>query len=553
MLKDVVVVGSGAAGLCAAVVAANSGLDVLLVEKTRYFGGTTAFAGGGSWIPSNPLMGQVGYSDRREAAESYIASVVGSDARAQLVKAFLDNGPAMVEHLLGRSEVRFVPRALMADNSMNAPGSLAGGRSLGPAPYDGRLLGPYFEKVRAPLAEFNAPFGLMLGPLELQHVLNATKSFASFRIAAAMMLRYLADRMRHSRGTALTSGNALVARLLRSALNAGVTLWSEAPALSLVCEDGRVSGVVVRREGRETRIDARRGVVLATGGFSADPELRKKYYAHADRHQSLVAEGNTGDGQRMAMQAGAVRDERPNARNGYWAAVSTLRGRDGSVRKCPHLFMDLPKPGCIAVNASGRRFANEAAADFANAMLDTGSVPAYLICDHRFINKYGMGFVWPWGLRLGRMRRAGYFTIASTLEGLAGKLGIDAGELQNTVARNNAFAVSGRDEDFGKGEAKADRLAGDAAHAPNPCLGAIGTPPFYAVEMVSGDFSSTVGLKTDDKGRVLDGAGAPIAGLYAAGLDANSPWGGHEAELAHGGFIGVALTFGYIVGRHLAE
>jgi succinate dehydrogenase/fumarate reductase flavoprotein subunit len=549
MQKDVVVVGSGGAGMMAAIVAAHAGLEVLLVEKTQYFGGTTAYSGGGLWIPGNHLMSAAGLSDTRSSAEHYIKHIVGEQVRPEMLDAFLDNGPAMVRYLADRTAVQLMSRSPAPDYYTEVEGSTAGGRALGPPVFDGRRLGSYLSKLRPPFREFNAPFGMMLSPLDLMHILNARKTKAAFKYTANLVARFIWDRLRYSRGTRLTMGGALAASLLRSALDAGVTLWSESPAKALIKKGNRVDGVIVDHAGESIRVAARRGVVLATGGFAADPELARQYFPWAEQHQTLASPGSTGDGLRMALTVGAV-IQKGNYRNSGSAVVSLLREANGTLIKCPHLFMDISKPGCIAVNKSGRRFGNEGNLHLAEAIEATKSVPAYLVCDHAFIKKYGLGLVWPGAVRLRKMVRLGYVTEAPTLRELAVKLGVDGEELVRTVDRNNAFAANGADLDFGRGDSGFDRSIGDPTHRPNPSLGPIANPPFYAVQVFPGDDgSSLTGLRANANGQVLDASDNPIAGLYACGLDMNSIWAGRA--IANGGYHGVNMTFGYIISRHI--
>jgi succinate dehydrogenase/fumarate reductase flavoprotein subunit len=416
--------------------------------------------------------------------------------------------------------------------------------------YDGRKLGPWLKKLRPPMQEFNAPMGMMLGPLDLMNVMQATRSWPAFVYSVKLGARFVWDKLIHGRGTRLTMGNALAARLLRSTVDAGVTLWDSSPALKLVKNGNLVTGAVIKHEGREVIVHARRGVVIATGGFSHDPEFRQQYFPFPEQHQTIVAEGATGDGLRMAFEAGAVMD-RANRRNIFGVVVSLLKKNDGSVIRCPHFFSDLPKPGCIAVNRSGKRFGNEANLELPFAMQETGSVPAWLICDSKFIYKHGLGLVWPWGIRKGMMRRAGYLIEAPTLRALAQKLGIDVDEFEKTVAANNEYAKTGVDVEFRRGQRDLDRSLGDPTRKPNPCLGPIETAPFYAVQVFPGDVSSTAGLLTDINGQALDAKGAPIPGLYASGNDANSLWAGNG--ISNGVYNGPNLTFGYIIGRHLAQ
>ena len=283
--------------------------------------------------------------------------------------------------------------------------------------------------------------------------------------------------------------------------------------------------------------------MLASGGFSANPEMRARFIPFAEHHVSLVPDTNTGDGINLALEAGGVMDK-DNVSNGAWTVMSLAREADGRVIKFPHIFLDRSKPGCIAVNREGRRFTDEATLDMVKDMHATGSVPAHLVCDHRFIKKYGLGMVKPGGLGLKKWIANGYIITAPTLRELAALIDCDAANLEDSAARMTRYAAEGQDPDFGKGGNASDRAMGDPNHAPNPCLGPVDTPPFYAVRILPGDSTTTLGLRVDSRARVLDSAGNPIPGLYAAGLDMNSLWRG--APPANGGNNTLSLTFGYL-------
>lgn len=548
--KDVVVVGSGGAGLTAATVAARHGLDVLLAEKTAWFGGTTALSGGGVWVPGSTLATQAGLGEAAGTAARYVHEVVGPTLRADLLDAFLDAAPRMVDFLHAHTAVRFAVQRGFADWHPAASGFSHEGRLLVPLEYDARELGPHFAQLRPPLTEFNAPGGMMIGLADMGYAANATRSFAAFRHMARLALRFGLDRLaRHPRGTRLTMGNALVARLLRSALDAGVTLWRQAPMQRLLVEQGRVTGVVLQRGGEQLEVRARRGVVLATGGFSANSEMRRQFIPYAEHHVSLVPEGNTGDGLAAARAAGG-RFDGENLSNAGWVVVSVLRRADGSVRKFPHLFLDRGKPGCIAVNAQGKRFSNESATNLVEPMHRSGSVPAYLVCDEAFIHRYGLGLVRPGGWGLRRMIAEGYIVTAPTLQALAAAIGVPPHALEATVKRFNGQAERGVDEDFERGNARADHVMGDPSHGPNPCLGPVRKAPFYALKVFPGDSTTTVGLRVDARARVLDMQDAPVPGLYAIGLDMNSLWRGRAP--GNGANNTLSLTFGFIAGHALA-
>lgn len=548
--KDVVVVGSGGSGLTVAIVAASQGLDVLLVEKTGLFGGTTALSGGGIWVPCNSLARDAGLADDPEEAFKYVQEVVGPTLRSDLLQAFLEAAPRMVDYLQTHTSTRFAVQRGFADWHPQVDGFRADGRLLSPVEYDGRELGEYFVQLRPPLSEFNAPGGMMLSISDMPHIARASRSFTSFKHIGRLVLRFAMDRLRYPRGTRLTMGNALTARLLRSALDVGVELWKNAPMRSLIREDGAVKGIIIERDGQPLEIRTRRGVVLATGGFSSNEAMRKQYFPFAEHHVSLVPEGNTGDGLQQAREAGAHFDGE-NLSNAGWVVVSVLQEEGGRVRKFPHLYLDRGKPGCIAINREGKRFGNEATTNLVAAMHATGSVPAHLICDHKFIKKYGLGLVRPGGCGLKRLIKTGYILTAPTLEALAFRIGVDPDNLVASVARFNRQAASGVDEDFARGRDQADLPMGDPAHKPNPCLGPILHAPYYAVKILPGDSTTTVGLRIDDKARVLDADDRPIPGLHAVGLDMNSLWRGRAP--GNGANNTLSLTFGFIAGQALAQ
>jgi succinate dehydrogenase/fumarate reductase flavoprotein subunit len=546
---DVIVVGSGASGLTAAVRAAHAQLKVLVLEKSNHFGGTTAISGGGIWIPSNPQAIAAGIVDPPELARQYVLEVIGNMARPELVDAYLTNGPAMVRWLAENTPVEFLLSPETSDWYPEISGASRFGRLLSPKEYDGKELKDFFLQLRPAREEFNAPGGFMIDLFDLPYLagLPSLKSLWHF---GKLGFRFGFDKLRgYPRGTRLTMGNALAARLLRSALDAGVTLRRQVTVDQLMMDGRRVTGVSTVVDGRTLKLPARRGIVLASGGFSANETLRKDYMPYPDQHVSITADENTGDGMSMALAAGASLDGK-NLFNGVWAVVSKMTRADGYHARYAHLI-DMSKPGCIAVNAMGERFGNEASVSFVDAMHASGAVPAHIIGDAECVKKYGMGLVFPGAGNLKKLVKAGYVVEAPTLRALAASTGVNFEGLERTVATMNRYAMSGTDNEFHKGERQIDREIGDPKHGPNPCLGALEKPPFYAIKIYPGDGSTTVGLRIDAKSRVLDSSNEPLPGLYAAGLDANSIWRGKSP--AHGCNVGPAMVFGFTAGLNLAE
>jgi succinate dehydrogenase/fumarate reductase flavoprotein subunit len=554
---DVLVVGSGAAGMSAAITAAHSGLNVVITEKELRFGGTTARSGGWLWIPGTSLARAWGIVESPEQARTYLRHEAGNGFDAARVDAFLAAGPEAVDFFTTKTALRFDMPLTFPDYHAEAPGGAQGGRSMVTRPFDARELGDHIRDIGSPLPELTV-FGMMLGSgKEIVHFMRATRSLASAVYVAKRLSRHAIDVLRHGRGMTLTNGNALAGRLAKSAFDLGIPLWLSSPVRELIVEDGAVRGAVVKRGERRIKVRAKRGVVLACGGFPHDVERRRAMFPHAPtghEHWSPGPAGNTGDGLRLAESVGGrIEDGLPNA--AAWVPVSLTTRQDGTNGVMPH-FIDRAKPGVIAVMRDGRRFANEGNSyhEFVQEMMKQArpgeEIAAFLICDHSALRKYGLGCVPPFPMPISRHLATGYLKRGATLAELAVQAGIDAHALEATVAQFNANAAEGRDPAFGKGSRAYNRYQGDALHGPNPCVGPIKAGPFYAIKLVIGDLGTYAGIKTDEHARALDGRGEPIPGLYAAGNDMASIMGGNYPGA--GITLGPALTFGYIAGKHLA-
>jgi 3-oxosteroid 1-dehydrogenase len=535
---DLVVLGSGACGMTAALVAAIEGARVLVLESTARVGGTSARSSGTLWIPR----------PEDSAAGTYLDALVGDKADRGLRQAFLAAGHAMVAYLEEHAGFRLRAYAEHPDYRQELPGAAGGMRPLEPPEFDGRLLANEFERVEWPIRELMLFGGMMVTRGEAARLLRAGRSFDATRLGAQLVLRYLADRLRYPRGTRLVLGNALVARLYKELLDRRVPVWCEAATERLLL-DGGVRGAAVRREARSIRVGAHHGIVLAGGGFPASAALRAKYFRQPVARHTAAAEGCVGDTLRLGQEAGGALG--PSGEdNAFWFPGSVATRPDGSTAVYPHIVLDRAKPGLVAVGRSGQRFTDEAASyhEFTRAMYRTVNVPAWLVCDRRFLWKYGLGMIRPMTLRLGRYIASGYLHAASTLEGLASAMGVEREGLLDSVRRNNEFAHIGIDADFGKGANAYDRANGDPAHKPNPCLGPIERAPFYAVRVEPTPLGTSLGLRTDANAQVCDAAGRPIPGLYAVGNDMQSVMGGEYPGA--GAQLGTGMTFGYLAARH---
>lgn len=555
---DVIVIGAGGAGLAAALFAAIDGARVLLVEHTEHVGGTTAYSGGTTWIPCTDAAAAVSGTDTLDNAEGYLTRAVGDRTPAALRRAFLDHGRRAIAHLAAHSEVRFRAYPLHPDYLSDIEGSTLRGRALEPLPFDGRRLGSLFALVRPPIPEFTVLGGMMVDRNDIFHLLRITRSLASLRHGARLLIRHLWDRTRYPRGTRLVMGNALVGRLLYSlAQRPNVSLLMETSVERIHTGTTGAFAVTLRRGSERRTVRARGGIVLASGGFNRHARLRSELLPDAHPDWCPGAPGHTGAAHDLALALGA-RYGTGALTHAFWAPVSMRKRFDGSTAVFPHLLMDRGKPGMITVDRSGKRFVNESTSYhlFALRMQEANAtgrtIPAFLIGDASAIRKYGIGMVRPGAKRMDHFLADGYLTRAATLRELAAQLGIDADALAGTVERFNAFAAKGVDEDFHRGTTACERNLGDAAsQGPNPTLGALTEAPFYAVRLYPGDIGAATGFVTDAYGRVLDATDRRISGLYAVGNDMHSIMGGVYA--GPGITLGPAIVFGYLAGRHAAK
>jgi succinate dehydrogenase/fumarate reductase flavoprotein subunit len=551
---DLIVVGSGAAGLATAITARKRGLDVVVLEKAPVFGGTTALSGGVLWVPLNPHARRQTPADTREAVRTYLMNETGRFFDAATVEVFLDNAPRMVEFFERETAVQFVP-TLYPDYHPDAPGGVDVGRSILAAPYDIRGLGADMARLKPPLKTITF-IGMMFNSsnADLKHFFQATKSWTSFWYVLRRLATHVKELALYRRGVNVTSGNALAARLAKSALSLGIPICTGCAVDELLGDGTRITGV---RTGTG-RLHARHGVVLACGGFPHDVQRIAQAYPHVARggaHLSPTPDTNTGDGVRMAEAAGAAMAPRYDDA-AAWMPVSKVDLGGGETGVFPHL-LDRYKPGVIGVLRDGRRFTNESdsyhdvGAALVRACEGQRETAMWLVCDQATLSKYGLGYVKPAPMPIGRFLRNGYLLRGRTLAELARNAGLDAEGLTRTVQAYNQHAVHGHDPQFGRGRTSFNRYLADPAHRPNPCVAPVHTGPFYAVKVVMGDLGTFDGLRTSPVGEVLRADGRRIDGLYAVGNDRASMMGGGYpgAGITHG----PNMTFGYVTAHHIAD
>ncbi len=554
---DVIVLGTGAAALASAITAAHAGLQVVMLERDDVVGGTSALSGGALWIPMSRQAREAGVSDSPSDVRRYLRQVLGEGYRAEIVDSFLRNGPEALAFLEEHAELRYALRPLSPDYYPEFAGATDSGRVLEMGEFDGRRLGPWFEKLRPPLKGLMGFGGMMVNKTDVAHFMGMRRSLRSVLHMAGLTARFLLDRIGYSRGTRLVIGNAMVAALLKSALEHGVQIRLQHCTTRFVVNDrGTVAGVeAIGPGGRLHRLIARRGVVLGTGGLSHRPGVEADRPGSRADHRSLAAPMSDGSMIEMAQrQLGAALGDEHLRDNFYWAPMSFAR-IDGRDEVFPHIMLDRARPGIIAVNDRGERFVNEADSyhRFVQAMLRQqrhGATHFHLIADARALARHGLGFVRPRPGPHGRWLMERYLIQAPSIAALARRLGIDSDVLEGTVADFNAGAAKGVDTRFHRGESSYNQAMGDAA-APHPNLAPLLEGPFYAVRIVTGDLGSAKGLVTDACARVHRPDGRVIEGLYAVGTDMNSPVSGTYP--GPGIVLGTGLTFGYVAGRTIAS
>jgi 3-oxosteroid 1-dehydrogenase len=536
--EDVVIVGSGAAGLVASLVVAERGMRPLVVEKSSKVGGSSSLSGGGLWIPNNPLMRAAGGRDSAEDALRYLDDIVGdvgpASSRARR-EAFVADGPELVA-FLQRLGFQFVAAKGYPDYYPDRPGASVAGRCVEAKVFDGRKLGPWRDKLLVRPGADVAVYSV-----ELHRLVLAKRTVPGLLTA----IRVMAVRGRGRRllgQVPMTMGLSLVGQLLHLNMQRGTSIWLNAALVELITENGRVVGAVVEREGGRVRVGAARGVMLTAGGFARNEEMRQQHHPHPiTATWTAAAPSDSGDAIQAGIAVGAATALMDDA---WWLPTALAPGG-----RPIGLLWERSLPGSIIVDGSGQRFMNESApyVDCGHRMYErnkeSAAIPAWLVIDNKHRSRYPFT-----GMRPGKtpapMVSSGFLKAADTIEGLAQQIGIDAEGLAATTARFNRFAAVGKDDDFGRGANAYDRFYGDPRVKPNPNLAALDASPYYATAVYPGDLGTKGGLLTDEHARVLREDGTPIPGLYAAGNTTASIMG--RTYAGPGATLGPAVVFAHL-------
>jgi succinate dehydrogenase/fumarate reductase flavoprotein subunit len=533
---DVVVIGSGAAGLTAALAAHDGKAKVALLEKASTIGGATAVSGGVVWVPNNHHMSEVGIADSRDEALAYTKRLTDGRSSDALVETFIDTAPQMLKFVEDATSLRFTALAKYPDYHPEFPGGKPGGRSLDAGLFDSNELGDWKKKLRrSPI------FGMTA-----MSVTEATE-WGVFSKPLSLPFKLLGER--YSKGL-VCYGGALTGKLLKATLDRGIAPLLEHAARELVVEEGRVIGVRASRGGEDFFVRAKKGVVLASGGFEWNSELAKQFLGGPLTHPNSPP-CNEGDGLKMAMSVGA---DLANMTEAWWCPSIDIPGEEYDGKQLHRGdFATRSLPHTIIVNRRGQRFVNEAQNyndlmkpffAFESHAYERSNLPAWIILDSSYLAKYALMTYMP-----GRPPPE-WIPRADTLDALAEKIGVDARGLAATVARFNGFAREGKDPDFFRGDSLYDRFYGDPDQ-PNPNLGTIEKAPFFALEIHPGAIGTKGGARVNADAQVLAPNGAAIAGLYAAGnVMAGVTGAGYPGA---GSTIGAAMTFGFLAGRHAAR
>jgi 3-oxosteroid 1-dehydrogenase len=554
---DALIVGSGGGGMAAALTASASGLDVLVVEKSSRFGGSTALSGGGIWVPGAPAQRREGYAPPPEGVVEYLRRITEGLVSEARIRQYVQSAPQMLEFLEQLSGwLEFVWKPGYADYYPELPGGSELGSTINVPPIDLRKLGADEQRLLQPLAL--APRGIWLGPKELRTFYRIRQSWAGKSVLLKLVARMVRARVFGERMAAI--GQSLAARLRLAMRERGIPLWLDTPMLQLLTDaDGTVTGASVERDGNTQRIAARFGVILASGGFDHDLAWRKEELPILEQDWSFGNPAAMGDGIRAAQKLGAATELLDEA---WW--FPAIQWPDGRMQ---FMLNERMMPAQFIVNGDGKRFINEAAPymDFGHAMIDgqksgVTHIPCWLITDHRSWNRYVIaghlpvpkipGAPVPTGRKVPpAWLESGVVKAARTWDEMAAKIGVPAGQLSETAHRFNELARKGHDDDFNRGDSVYDNYYGDPTLS-NPNLHPLSGPPYYAFRIVLGDLGTSGGLRTDEYARVLRADDTVVRGLYAVG-NTSAPVMGRSYAGA-GATIGPAMTFGYVAAKHCA-
>jgi 3-oxosteroid 1-dehydrogenase len=540
---DFVIVGGGVGGLTAAITAKLAGLRPLLLEKTPLIGGSSVLSGGVLWLPNNPLMAREGVADSREDGLRYLANFVREDDVASTParrEVFVDTVQPLVE-MLEAQGMKFLRCPGYSDYYDQLPGGCAAGRSIEAKFFDANRLGAWKARFRAPSISLPVYTGEGARLMRVGVTLDG-KTMAA-KVAGRLVWSKLTGR------TLYGNGGALQGRLLEIALRLGVDIWTDAPLVDLDMSNGRVEGVHISHEGKPVTVRAKRGVLVAAGGFARNRSMRERYQRHPITDEWTRANpGDTGEAIEAMARAGAklsLMDE-------SWWVMSFIVPGEEPVQIVPELV----KPHGLLVDKSGKRFVNEAA-----PYMEVGracyarnttvpAIPAWLAMDARARRRYFFGFHPPGAMPRDLLAK-GWIKRDGTLAGLARQCGIDPAGLEAQVARFNGFCETGVDEDFGRGSNAYQRFYSDPTVKPNPTLGTIAEPPFWAVPLVPGDVGTCGGAVANENAEVLRADGSAIPGLYAAG-NCTAPLAGPH-YIGAGLSIAASSLFGYIAANRAAR
>ncbi|WP_156750232.1 FAD-binding protein [Mycobacterium sp. E2479] len=554
---DVLIVGSGGGGMTAALTAQAGGLEPLVVEKSSYFGGSTALSGGGIWVPGAPAQRREGYVPSPEAVVGYLKQITDGLVSEARLRQYVESAPQMLQFLEQLSGwFEFVWKPGYADYYPELPGGSELGSTINVPAIDLRKLGPDEHRLLQPLAL--APKGIWLGPKDLRTFYRIRQSWAGKGMLLKLVARMVRARVFGERMAAI--GQSLAARLRLALRDRGIPLWLDSPMVQLLTDsDGSVTGAVVEREGDPQRIGARSGVILASGGFDHDLAWRKELLPEVDQDWSFGNPAAMGDGIRAGIAVGAGTDLLDEA---WW--FPAIQWPDGRMQ---FMLNERMMPAQFIVNGAGKRFINEAAPymDFGHAMIEgqrsgVSHIPCWLITDHRSFNRYVVaghlpvpkipGAPVPTGRKIpSAWLESGVVKAATTWSEMAAKIGVPAEQLAETARRFNELARKGHDDDFNRGDSAYDNYYGDHT-LPNPNLYPLGDPPYYAFRIVLGDLGTSGGLLTDEHARVLRTDGTVLPGLYAVGNASAAVMG--RSYAGAGATIGPAMTFGYVAAKHVA-